>query len=160
MNKTKTKTHKGRYDAKSRRDLNEELKKLREERETEKEERIQQGIKDMMRRKGAALKVIEAMRQNTEVPRRAMEEMTHGQKGEKNGNMALLERFTQALLGQSLLQDIAEGWDNEDYFQDHPDRRMPAFMMIMMPIKRTRNLNLTINLISTSDEAKIMLNGP
>ena len=56
-----------------------------------------------MRRKGAALKVIEAMRQNTEVPREAMEEMTHGQKGEKNGNMALLERFTQALLGHSVL---------------------------------------------------------
>ena len=83
-------------DAKSRRrDLNEELKKPREERE----EKIQQGIKDLMRRKGAALKVIEAMRQNTEVRREAMEEMTDGQKGEKNGNMALLGRFTQALLG-------------------------------------------------------------
>ena len=32
--------------------------------------------------------------------------------------MALLERFTQALLGQSVLQDIAEGWDDEDYFRD------------------------------------------
>ena len=52
-------------DAESRRrDLNEELKKPREERGTEREERIQQGIKDLMRRKGAALKVIEAMRQN------------------------------------------------------------------------------------------------
>ena len=88
-----------------------------------------------------------------------MEEMKQGQKGEKNGNMALLERFTQALLGQSVLQDIAEGWDDEDYFRDHPDRRMPAFMMIMMPIKRTRNLNQTINLVSTSDEAEIMPNG-
>ena len=137
-------------DAESRRrDLNEKLKKPREERGTEREERIQQGIKDLMRRKGAALKVIEAMRQNTEIPRGAMEEMTHGQKGEKNGKMALLERFTQALLGQSVLQDIAEGWDDEDYFRDHPDRRMPAFMMIMMTIKRTRNLNQTINLVRT-----------
>ena len=65
-------------DAESRRrDLNEELKKPREERGTEREERIQQGIKDLMRLKGAALKVIEAMRQNTEVQRGAMEEMTH-----------------------------------------------------------------------------------
>ena len=59
-----------------RRDLNEELKKPREERGTEREERIQQGIKDLMHRKGAVLKVIEAIRQNTEVRRGAMEEMT------------------------------------------------------------------------------------
>ena len=55
-----------------RRDLNEEQKKPREEREKE----IQQGIKDLMHRKGAVLKVIEAIRQNTEVQRGAMEEMT------------------------------------------------------------------------------------
>ena len=61
-----------------------------------------------------------------------MKEMTHGQKGDKNGNMALQERFTQALLGQSVLPDIAEGWDDENDFRDHPDRRMPAFRMIMM----------------------------
>ena len=36
---------------------------------------------------------------------------------------------------------------------------MPAFMMIMMTIKRTRNLNQTINLVSKSDEAEIMPNG-
>ena len=36
---------------------------------------------------------------------------------------------------------------------------MPAFRMIMMTIKRTRNLNQTIDLVSTSEEAEIMPNG-
>ena len=44
-------------------------------------------------------------------------------------------------------------------FRDHLDRRMPAFRMIMMTIKRTRNINQTIDLVSTSQEAEIMPNG-
>ena len=36
---------------------------------------------------------------------------------------------------------------------------MPAFRMIMMTIKRTRNLNQTIDLVSISEEAEIMPNG-
>ena len=44
-------------------------------------------------------------------------------------------------------------------FRDHPDRRMPAFRMIMMTIKRTKNINQTIDLVSTSEGAEIIPNG-
>ena len=44
-------------------------------------------------------------------------------------------------------------------FRDHPDRGMPVFRMIMMTIKRTRIVNQTIDLVSTSEEAEIIPNG-
>ena len=83
-----------------------------------------------------------------------MKEMTRRQNGEENGNMALLEKFPQALFGKFALRDIAEGWNDEGDFQEHPSRRIPAFRMIMMTIKRTRDLNQTIDLVRSLDEAE------
>ena len=48
---------------------------------------------------------------------------------------------------------------NFQNFRDHSDRRMLAFIMIMMTIKKMRNINQTIDLVSTSEEAEIMPNG-
>ena len=86
--------------------------------DVEREKRIQQRIKDLVRRKGSSFEG--HMRRNTKVRRGVMKEMTRRQNGEENQNMALLEKFPQALFGKYALQDIAEGWNDEGDFQEIP----------------------------------------
>ena len=80
--------------------------------------------------------------------------MIEGQKGERNGNITLLTKFVRALLGRPMLQSITERWDDEDDFREYPDRKLPAFRIIMMTLKRTNNLNQTIDLARSSEEVK------
>ena len=61
----------------------------------------------------------------------------------------------QALLGKLVIRDLAGGWKDDEDFQEHTYKRIPALRLIMMTIKRTRDLNHTIHLVSSSDEAEV-----
>ena len=69
--------------------------------------------------------------------------------GERNGNLTLLTKFVRALLGKPALQSIAKKWDNKEDFNKYPARKLPAFRVIMMTIKRTHDLDQTLDLASS-----------
>ena len=92
------------------------------------------------------------MRDNNGIRRGIVEEITRGERGEKNENIALIAKFTQAQLGTHALRDITERWDDEDDLYRPPDRKLPTFRIVMMTLKRIRDPNQTIYLATSTEE--------
>ena len=78
-----------------------------------------------------------------------MNEMIEGRIGQRNGNITLLTKFVRALLGKPALQSIAKKSNDGEDFTEYPARKLPAFRVIMMTIKRTHDLDQALDLASS-----------